>query len=259
MVIAKHIYNYKKGPVSENDHNFHIRMRGVPLKLPTSIDLRKSGFMPEVLAQGNLGSCTANATSNALEFCLKKEKTYTVFRPSRLYIYYFTRFLEDNVDEDTGCCIKDVMKELYALSCCPETMWPYDITKFTVRPSRVCIKEARKHLDNLQYMAVDQDLYSLRSCLALKFPIVFGVAIYESFQSDISYATGEIPMPNTETEKFLGGHCILMCGYDDLTQRFIFQNSWGTDVGDKGFFTIPYEYILNPNLAYDFWTISVFD
>lgn len=258
MVVAKHVYNYKKGIPDENDHNFHIRVRGIPKVLPTSVDLRNSGYMPEVLDQGKLGSCTANATSNALEFCLRKEKKHAVFRPSRLYIYYFTRFLEDTIEEDAGACIKDVMKELYTLSCCPEVMWPYDISQFTVRPSQVCIKESRKHLDNLQYMAVDQDLYALKSCLAMNFPIVFGITIYESLQSDETYNTGIIVMPNIEIEENLGGHCILLCGYDDLTKTFTFQNSWGTDAGNNGYYTIPYSYVLNPDLACDFWTIRLF-
>lgn len=79
--------------------------------------------------------------------------------------------------------------------------------------------------------------------------------VYESFQSDESMSTGNIPMPNTYTEELLGGHCILLCGYCDETKLFTFQNSWG-NVGDKGFFTLPYEYVLSKSLSSDFWIIN---
>ena len=59
------------------------------------------------------------------------------------------------------------------------------------------------------------------------------------------------PAPN---EELLGGHAILVVGYDDSIQRFICQNSWGISWGDKGFFYMPYSYFSNANLADDFWT-----
>ena len=54
----------------------------------------------------------------------------------------------------------------------------------------------------------------------------------------------------------LGGHAVVAVGYDDTQQRFTIRNSWDTDWGMKGYFTMPYDY-LNPskNLADDFWTI----
>jgi C1A family cysteine protease len=47
------------------------------------------------------------------------------------------------------------------------------------------------------------------------------------------------------------------CGYDDSTQRFTVRNSWGADWGMKGYFTMPYTYLLDDNLSDDFWTIRV--
>jgi C1A family cysteine protease len=58
-------------------------------------------------------------------------------------------------------------------------------------------------------------------------------------------------------EAVLGGHAVLCVGYDDATQRFIVRNSWGSNWGQAGYFTIPYAYLLNENLADDFWTISL--
>jgi C1A family cysteine protease len=49
--------------------------------------------------------------------------------------------------------------------------------------------------------------------------------------------------------------CII--GYDDNRQLFIFQNSWGTKWGDKGFCYIPYKYSTNSNLGFEFCYIIV--
>ncbi|WP_235430317.1 hypothetical protein [Xanthomonas sp. MUS 060] len=38
---------------------------------------------------------------------------------------------------------------------------------------------------------------------------------------------------------------------------FRIRNSWGGELGDKGYFLIPYDYLLNPQLAADFWVIRM--
>jgi C1A family cysteine protease len=58
-----------------------------------------------------------------------------------------------------------------------------------------------------------------------------------------------------QSESALGGHCIVAVGYDNKKRVFLMRNSWGKSWGMKGYFTIPYEYLLDPHLASDFWTI----
>ena len=58
-----------------------------------------------------------------------------------------------------------------------------------------------------------------------------------------------------KTESVLGGHAVLIAGYDDATQRFLVRNSWGTNWGMTGYFTIPYAYFTNPKLASDLWVV----
>ncbi len=50
-------------------------------------------------------------------------------------------------------------------------------------------------------------------------------------------------------EQVLGGHAVLAVGYDDAEQRLLAKNSWGEAWGKKGYFTIPYAYVTNTNLA----------
>ena len=65
-----------------------------------------------------------------------------------------------------------------------------------------------------------------------------------------------MPMP-APREQVVGGHAVLAVGYDDTIDRFHVRNSWGTGWGVKGYFTMPYEYLLNENLSDDFWKITL--
>jgi C1A family cysteine protease len=80
--------------------------------------------------------------------------------------------------------------------------------------------------------------------------------VYDSFQSDAVASSGHVPMPGPD-EQVIGGHAVLCLGYDNASQTFLLQNSWGTSWGMQGFFTMPYAYLSNPDLAGDFWSIRL--
>jgi C1A family cysteine protease len=94
----------------------------------------------------------------------------------------------------------------------------------------------------------------MQGCLAENYPFVFGFTVYQSFESETVAGTGIVPMPSPG-EAVVRGHCVVAVGYDDTQRTFIIRNSWGTDWGIKGYCMMPYEYLLNPQLASDFWTI----
>ena len=221
-------------------------------KLPKKVDLRQN--CPPVYDQGQLGSCTANAIGGAFEFELMKQKAPD-FIPSRLFIYYNERVIENTVNSDSGAQIRDGVKSVNKKGVCPEDMWPYNISEFTQKPHSVCYTDALKH-QVLSYQRVVTDANHMKGCLAEGYPFIFGFTVYESFESSQVAQTGVVNMPHKK-EKVLGGHAVLAVGYDDISKRFIVHNSWGVNWGQSGYFTIPYDYLTNPNLADDFWTIRV--
>jgi C1A family cysteine protease len=221
--------------------------------LPPSVDLRPQ-CPKEVYDQGQLGSCTANAIAGALEFDQIKQGL-NAFVPSRLFIYYNERVAEHTVNTDSGAQIRDGIKSVGSIGAPPETDWPYDISKFIDKPPQKAFKDAPLG-KALQYQRVPQVLNQMKGCLASGYPFVYGFTVYESFESPQVAQTGMAPMP-ASSEKVLGGHAVVAVGYDDASQRFISRNSWGAGWGMGGYFTIPYAYLTDNNLADDFWTIRL--
>jgi C1A family cysteine protease len=87
----------------------------------------------------------------------------------------------------------------------------------------------------------------MKGCLADGFPFVFGFTVYDSFQSAQVARIGVLQMPKPR-EGVVGGHAVLAAGYEDKAERFTVRNSWGTSRGKKGYFTMPYSYLLTDNL-----------
>jgi C1A family cysteine protease len=239
---VKH-YGWIRDNPDQRDHLYAAPVVALAA-LPASVDLRSK--CPPVYDQGQLGSCTGNGVAAAVHFDRMKQKLSPDFVPSRLFIYYNERVIENTVESDSGAMIRGV---------CPESEWAYDITKFADKPSAKCYKDALKY-KAVSYQRIVQSLNQMKGCLASGFPFVYGFTVYESFEGQKVAQSGSVPMPAPK-EKVLGGHCVVAVGYDDSQQRFINRNSWGTTWGMKGYFTMPYGYLTDPNLASDFWTIRV--
>lgn len=214
------------------------------------IDLRNK--CPDIYNQGSLGSCTANALAFLFEFDEIKQNRSKEFRPSRLFIYYNERKMENTIDSDSGASIRDGIKSIHKIGVCEENLWDYDIDKFKEKPPILCYTQAKKY-KSVKYYKLDQNVYDLKCCLQDGYPFVVGISIYESFEGKNTAETGIVKMPE-KTEKLLGGHAVAVVGYDD-NYGFLVRNSWGVDWGVEGYCFIPYEYICNKDLANDIWTI----
>jgi C1A family cysteine protease len=250
--MPKHSYGWMPDVPDQRDFLYAAPLENLA-SLPASADLR-SECPKEVYDQGQLGSCTANAIAGALEFEQMKQGLQA-FTPSRLFIYYNERVIERTVNTDSGAQIRDGIKSVGTIGAPPETDWPYVISKFAQQPPQKAVKDARFG-KALQYLRVPHVLNQMKGCLASGYPFVYGFTVYESFESQQVEQTGEAPLP-AASEKVLGGHAVVAVGYDDASQRFISRNSWGPGWGMAGYFTIPYAYLTDGNLADDFWTIRL--
>jgi C1A family cysteine protease len=228
---------------------------------PAKVDLRKG--CPPPYNQGQLGSCTANAIAGAVQFDRRKNQQSPDFIPSRLFIYYNERVIEHSTPYDAGAQLRDGIKAVAKLGVCPEKLWPYNDETAPgeggtfppeapagEKPPAACYSDAKKY-KIISYQRVTQALAQMKGCLAEGFPFVFGFTVYSRWYSK---PTPVLPMPGAR-ESAIGGHAVLAVGYDDAKQLFTFRNSWGSSVGDKGYFYMPYAYLADVNLASDLWTI----
>ena len=222
--------------------------------LPSKVDLSTLPDMPPVYDQGQLGSCTANAIAAAVDFANHKQDQ-KFLTPSRLWIYYQERVIEGTVSQDSGAQIRDGMKAVNKLGVCPEADWKYDISTFAHKPPKQDYKDALKD-KVVKYEAAPQDLFGVKSVLASGLPIVFGFTVYSSFEGPAVASSGILPMP-APSESVVGGHAVMLVGYDDAVDRFRVRNSWGTGWGQAGYFEMPYQYATSSSLANDFWAVQL--
>lgn len=213
-----------------------------------SVDLRKE--MPPVYDQGMLGSCTAQALAGAAEYVLKNAWT-----PSRLYIYYNERQLQGTVNSDSGSTIGTGITSMLDYGVCPETLWPYIIPDFKLKPNPDSYVAGKK--DILLSFTHMVNLQAVKEKLDQKIPVAFGFQVYGYMESEMMAQTGVLRLPETG-EKYLGGHAVLAVGYDDSAEMLIVRNSWGPHWGQYGYFMMPYKYAENPALAGDFFSVEKF-
>lgn len=232
-------------------------------QLPLFLDLRN--LMPEVFNQGQLGSCTANSTT-AYDMLLHGNKVQL----SRLFQYYMTRVIENTIYEDAGASNRDAVKSVAKNGICEESFDRYDITKFTIAPTREAVLNAQQYKIG-SYHSV-RGLTQIKQALALhNSPVVLGMEVFESFESKQVAFDGIMPMPKSGEEN-LGGHSVLVVGYvdnvkglpDEYAKLFsgvqtkgflIVRNSWGKEWGDNGYFYMPYEYLTKH--TFDLWTMQL--
>ena len=232
------------------DHRDHVCRLEAKHGISKNVDLRSTGHLPPVYDQGQLGSCTGNAIAAAVEYGMRAQGKHD-FVPSRLFIYYNERVIENTVNSDAGAEERDGIKSVATTGVCPESVWPYNPAIFTDKPNAIAYAEAKKEIIK-QYARVPVKLENMVNVLTHGVPIVFGMTVYDSFESDAVAQSGMVPMPDP-SEKMVGGHCMLIVGSNDT--HFIVRNSWGEGWGDKGYCYIPHEYLTNENLADDFWAI----
>ena len=58
------------------------------------------------------------------------------------------------------------------------------------------------------------------------------------------------------SDEVLGGHAVILVGYDDTTQTFDVLNSHGFQFADGGYFRLKTDYALNPDLAFEFYIVD---
>lgn len=213
--------------------------------LPARVNL--SMFDSQVYDQGQTSSCTGYGWKSFLEHLLKRAGRF--FEVSAYAIYAWERMLEGTLDQDCGASIADGARVVSTRGI-PAYHWWNDMPSMLFdAPTEPCITEAARQ-KLLDPSAVAQDDQHMMSCLAAGDPFNVGISVYESFEDSETERTGVVKMPEPG-EQLMGGHDIMVMGYDAVAQLYDWKGSYGPDWGIRGYGKIPFAYLSNSMLSDD--------
>lgn len=188
--------------------------------------------------QGQEGCCSGFATAGLREaaHALANGQSLPGYL-SPAYLYAKARQLEGTFPNDAGATIADELTGLEQYGVCPESLLPYDQDPSEL-PTAACDVAAQQFRVPIA-TPVATDASSLKFVLGDQ-PIVIGFQVYESFESPGPDQNGVVPLPDPTKEALLGGHGVLLVGYD--TTGWLVRNQWGPEWGLQGYCIMPFGY-----------------
>lgn len=204
--------------------------------VPGKVDLRQ--YFTPVKNQGTLGVCSAFAMVGIYEYILRKNKKQDNDL-SEAFVYYNVRRMTENVGNDSGSSLYNVVVTMGTEGVCAEHYCPYTEQADMPQPSAEAYEDAlgRKIVKALN---VKKDIQHIKSAVAEGYPVAVSLKLFESFDP----VAGFISRPTEEeiASNQSGNHAMVVCGYSDEEKIFIVRNSWGMKFGDQGYCYIPYSY-----------------
>ena len=236
----------------------------------------RNADLVRVVDQGQLGSCTANATGQAIRAAelleevevardawikmgndpstfdsagaLATAQAKTEFW-SRLMMYWLARAYDGEARNDAGAQIRNVFQAVNQYGYAPESAWPYDIAKFTRMPPANAFRLAYDQRDDVANEAANlidyeritstgaQRIQDIQTAVAARHLVVFGTPVTVRFASDESGNGGNVIEPPSSSDPIAGGHALCVGGYDQDGAEIV--NSWSVGYGGGGPTNLP--------------------
>ena len=249
------IGGYKRDNEDPRDNKFQdlVPKFGV-VNTPDIFDLRE--YCADVEDQKTTSSCTVNATVGGLEVLENVQSNNTsCVTLSRLFIYYNARLENNDQDKDEGTYIRNCMSALAGLGVCEESVWPFDVDKVNDKPSWASYRGAVVHktkgfyrIDGNGQGRVEQ----IEKSISAKHPVVFGATLSQNFGEPDSNN-----MVHAPSGSVVGGHAMLLVGFDRKNRIFTIRNSWGKDWFDGGYCYASYDWLDQCDVS-DVWVQTLF-
>lgn len=217
------------------------QLRGIPLaaspfagaELPARVDL--SDRMPQPGQQGHQNSCVAWTVAYALKsYQEQNENHWGVNSPAHTFSPAFL-YNQLNNGSDGGIYFSDALNFVSSNGAATFDKMPYNDADYRTQPSQDARNSARMfRIDTWRQVNV-QDTKEVKAQLAAGYPVMIGATIDEGLQRLQAGQTW-----HQYSGKMLGGHAMLIVGYDDGRSAFRVMNSWGQQWADGGFAWIDY-------------------
>jgi len=227
----EYILGWKKDKFDSRDKYHLTRFKEVP----TTFSLGQ--YLPTVRNQGQQGACTGFGIGGNLTGTFIQLGIFTEWASPR-WIYNGARLLEGTLNIDAGAEPGDCYKWLYDNGYLLERFWKYiDHPLDTNPPSALQYNDAIKDSGFAYYRCID-GVDGIISALADSHFVSIGTPWPSPWLSN----PGKNPLPDiTNNTQLCGGHETFLYGYDKNKALFYGQNSWGSEWGDNGLFTMPFE------------------
>jgi C1A family cysteine protease len=220
----------------------------------TSITL----YSPAVRDQGQIGSCTGFAGSEAYEITYN----YTHGAPPAIvspnFLYYEERVnIEgDKITADPGANMVNIGQALEKYGISSEALDPYPnpaapTTKaFKTAPTSAAISYALGYEASTATLINQGDTATVKKLLRNNTAVYFGFNVYDNTKTyayfenlnTTSYTYNPLTASGALAKgvSLLGGHANVIIGFNDAQKAFWVENSWATSWGDKGYYWLPY-------------------
>ena len=242
-------YAYKPDPYSPLDYPYvqgavllAAKGQRLGVGLPVAVDLRADA--PPIWDQGEEGSCVAHALCggrDVVEIQAAKRRGQSI-EPvlfSRQWLYRRCLETEHTFPQDGGCSLRTGLDIMFNIGVPPEADFPYQAGHFIdVPPTEADVDASAYKIGPYYRISTTRQL--LRT-LGYGHVCAVGIGLWKSFESDQVASTGIVPMPGSN-EDYIGGHAVLLVGYDQADETFLVRNSWGADWGIAGYCKIPFAY-----------------
>lgn len=241
LIKGKTICNPKDDPALGADTGLAASIPVPPGGLPVSASLKLDGFV--VGDQGACGSCVAFATRSAMGLrAIGQEDNFTSF--SAAHIWHIAGYGAENCA--TGSYIGKVFDDNinHHEHVVPTTIWPYNpstpkTSLDAVPPLGLLEAEGIAHITTSGYVDANS-VDNIKAAIAMGWPVVIGVRFFQASGWGSNDGLIDVPPPGSPPN---GYHAVAVTSYDDLTSRFGFVNSWGTDFGVSGFGRMTYAFV----------------
>ena len=240
----------RKRPGQSFDLDADEVLSAAPIKAAAS----NRALVKDVLDQGPLNSCVANAVLQAVRASQIKQGASNAPLGSRLFAYWFSRAYHSATHEDLGTYLRTCFQALNKFGFPPESVWPYETSRWSRMPGMSAVSAAFDQRSPTVYRRIYDDgarrIDAIKRALGAGFLVAFGTNVSNDFVTNRNTAD---PIDPPRGLSIAGGHAMCVVGFDG--DRFDVVNSWGTRWGNDGFCTFTADYLAWSDTR-DLWIVE---
>lgn len=232
------------------------KLQGIPLastpfsgnNLPESIDL--SNKMPPAGNQGKQSSCVGWAVGYACKSYqerLEEGKTFLINGLTNKDAVFSPAFIYNQINNgvDGGSSFVDALNLVSQQGAVKWVDMPYNENDFISKPNDEIKSKAKIYRIDFWRRVNFYDIKEVKAQLNAGYPVIIGAMIDQGFLDNGRNTFGEDFTWSSYNGSQLGGHAMLVVGFDDNRSAFKVLNSWGLNWGNNGYCWISYSLFTN--------------